>query len=408
MRLLRESNNPVTRECLEKSINSFISWIENFGYESYDVYDFWSSRAGISAKRLFNSNKFFASPLVGGIQILDSFLPRSRYLFAKKKRFPMSDAQLASAFLNYYHITNNIRFLEKANDLLKQLLVVATKTKHGLGWGNPYDWVTMFFEYSANSPLITVTPYCFDAFLKAYEITHEENYYKTLEQISTFVALDIREIDFKDNTTGSSYGSDDDSLIYNAIAYRSNVLLKAGLLFNNVNYIEKSRRNIDFVIKHQNQDGSWFYAKNSKFIDNFHSCFVLKNIAQAYNYYKEDYMLFSLRNGFSFYLDNFVRPDGTLRHFYRSKYPKFRQIEFYDYAEAIKLGTFLKDIIPEAFSLSMNLSNQLINNFQTREGYFYTRINLLNFKNRIPYLRWPQAQIFNSLTLLLLNLLDSE
>ena len=74
------------KEKLESSIVSFISWLERNTYESYDVYDFWSSSIGIKAKRYFNENKLLASPLVGVLQVLDSFFPRSRFLFAKKKQ----------------------------------------------------------------------------------------------------------------------------------------------------------------------------------------------------------------------------------------------------------------------------------------------------------------------------------
>ncbi len=394
------------KEKLESSIVSFISWLERNTYESYDVYDFWSSSIGIKAKRYFNANKLLASPLVGVLQVLDSFFPRSRFLFAKKKRFPIADSQFASAYLNYYLLTKDEVYLSRATGLLKHLESVSSKTKHGIGWGNPYDWVTLFFEYPSNSPLITVTPYCFDAFLSAYEITSNESFLRILEKISMFVAFDMKETEFQDNTAGCSYGTNDNSLVYNAIAYRGGTLLKAGRLFKNDAYIDKSRKNIDYVIKHQNKDGSWYYSDDSRFIDNFHTCFVLKNIAQAYDFFGEDYMLQSLKKGYEFYKKNFVRTNGSLRHFYKSKYPKFRKIELYDYAEAIKMGIFMRKSIPEAFSLSKKLTGHLIDKYQLKEGYFYTRVNVLNMKNDIPYLRWPQAQILNSLTSMLLQLSD--
>lgn len=396
--------NESERELIIKSVERFINWLDRNGYTSYDVYDFWSCKLGIDAKILFNKNKYLATPLVGMIQLFDSFFPHARYLFSKKKRFPLADAQLATGFLNYYRVTKNGIYLKKAQDLLGNLQKTATKTTNGIGWGNPYRWVTLMFEYKPNAPLITVTPYCFFAFYDAYKITENSKYLEILEQISNFVAYDMKETEFRDGTMGSSYGIDDNSLVYNAIAYRSTVLLKAGLLFKNKNFLSKSKKNIDYVIKYQNSDGSWYYSADSRFIDNFHTCFVLKNIAQAYNNFNEQYMLYSLNKGFYFYKNNFVRPNGSLRHFYKGKYPKFRKVEFYDYAEAIKLGVYLRDVIPEALWLSKNLSIELINNYQSSEGYYYTRINGLNGKNAIPYLRWPQAQLFNALTLFLLNI----
>ena len=70
------------------------------------------------------------------------------------------------------------------------------------------------------------------------------------------------------------------------------------------------------------------------------------------------------------------------------------------------MGIFMRKSIPEAFSLSKKLTGQLIDKYQLKEGYFYTRVNVLNMKNDIPYLRWPQAQILNSLTSMLLQLSD--
>ena len=156
-----------------------MSWLDINGYKSYDVYDFWTSSLGIKAKKLFNKNKLFASPLVGSIQILDSFMPHTRYLFANKKnRFPMADGQLASSFYEllffYKRKTNLINGFRTSGIFIKK----ATNTQHGFGWGNPYHWVTAFFEYPGNSPLITVTPYCFDAFLSAFEIIKMENIQK--------------------------------------------------------------------------------------------------------------------------------------------------------------------------------------------------------------------------------------
>lgn len=72
------------KEKLESSIVSFISWLERNTYESYDVYDFWSSSIGIKAKRYFNENKLLASPLVGVLQVLDSFF--AKISFCKKEK----------------------------------------------------------------------------------------------------------------------------------------------------------------------------------------------------------------------------------------------------------------------------------------------------------------------------------
>ena len=73
----------------------------------------------------------------------------------------------------------------------------------------------------------------------------------------------------------------------------------------------------------------------------------------------------------------------------------------YDYAEGITLGLLLQNEIPGALTKSKELAADLINIFQTKDGYFVTRVTSLGTKHKVPYLRWPQAQIFFALTSLM-------
>ena len=76
----------------------------------------------------------------------------------------------------------------------------------------------------------------------------------------------------------------------------------------------------------------------------------------------------------------------------------------YDYAEIINLGVMAKEYFPDLFQLAKESAGDLVTNFQLKDGHFVTRITSFGTKHKMPYHRWPQAQIFNSLTLLLNNL----
>lgn len=76
----------------------------------------------------------------------------------------------------------------------------------------------------------------------------------------------------------------------------------------------------------------------------------------------------------------------------------------YDYAEGIALGPLLNPDIDGALDFSLQLAQHLIDTFQLKKGYFVTRVTTLNTRNKVPYLRWPQAQLFNALTGLLLSI----
>jgi hypothetical protein len=76
--------------------------------------------------------------------------------------------------------------------------------------------------------------------------------------------------------------------------------------------------------------------------------------------------------------------------------------ELYDFAEGISLCLLLQND-PDAKRLAHNMVNEVIHSYQKNNGSFVTRISILNMPNHIPYVRWPQAQLFFALTNYLKN-----
>jgi hypothetical protein len=77
------------------------------------------------------------------------------------------------------------------------------------------------------------------------------------------------------------------------------------------------------------------------------------------------------------------------------------RLEMYNFAEAITLGAHLRQDIPEAFALAHTLARRLINHYQLSAGHFVTRVFHGGIKHTLPFMRWPQAQLFHALTNLL-------
>ena len=67
--------NKINEKDLLLSINRFIKWLEDNGYESYDRMDYWSSNTGILAKKVFYKNKYLGIPLAAWGLLLENFLP---------------------------------------------------------------------------------------------------------------------------------------------------------------------------------------------------------------------------------------------------------------------------------------------------------------------------------------------
>jgi len=387
---------------IREAVQRFLSWLENYGYLSYDQFDFWGSKLGVFSKKLYLKNKWLSAPLVLILQGLESFLPRTRVFFAKKQRFAIGDAHFALGFMNLFQYFKKEEYLETAKQIVDIMLSYASTTPSGIGWGYPYTWVTGRAVYSPGTPFITVTPYCFEALLEIHSLLGEEKYLNKALQAAKFAAYDLNEIVLSVDEVASGYGPGDNSKVINANTYRAALLLKAYESFDQQEFKDRALKNINFVLKQQQSDGSWFYADNEFFIDNFHTCFVLKNLFKAYTILKDPGILESIKRGYEYYRRHLFREDGTPIHFSKQTAPKFRKIEMYDYAEGIALGPLLKKDIEGAYEFSLQLANHLISVFQLKPGYFVTRITTFNTKNRVPYLRWPQAQLFYALTRLLL------
>jgi len=400
------STSKILKDEVSKSIDKFIKWLKINGYSSYDQYDFWSTRFGIKAKSLYYKNKLLGIPFIAPIFLAEIFYPKSRKKFVSKKRFPIADAHFILGFLNLYEFTLKEKYLDEAEKIGAELLKSSVPGFSGYCWGYPFDWMTTRGLWTSGIPLITTTSYCFEAFLKLYDITNDQKYFDIAYSIFLFTIKDLKDTPIEDGISSGSYSPIDNSQIVNANAYRSFVLIEGFKRFNNEEALRKANLNINFILKNQNQDGSWKYAVNDErdnFVDNFHTCFVLKNLYKANLILKDGRILAAINKGFDFYKKYLFDANGSPVPFAKLSRLNIVKRELYDYAEGISLCLLLKSSDIGAKRLSDNMANEVIGSYQNKNGSFFTNINLFNVPNKIPYLRWSQAQLFFALTNYLKN-----
>ena len=391
----------MTKKKIQKSIDSFLDWHESFGNVSYDRMDFWSSKIGIIGKKIFYQNKFLGLPFAVLGLMSENFFPKIQNLFSNKHREVIGDAHFAMSYLNLYESSGDSKYLNIAEEFLESIKKYSSKGYSGYCWGYNFGWQTYTGYWEKGIPLITITPYGFWAFKKHYEITNNYKSKEIVLSIADFALNDLNESVMPNGTYCSSYSPITKDIVINANTYRAALLLEAYEINKNTKYLSAATRNIDFVLSYQGKKGEWYYeAKSPKnnFIDNFHTCFVLRNLFQCYLVNKDERILKAVKKGYDYYKNNLFYNNGRPKHFAVSKYAKLRRYEMYDYAEGIKLGILVKDFIPDAFEKAKFLANDLIDSFQTDKGYFLTRVTSFGTKHKVPYLRWPQAQLIFSLT----------
>jgi hypothetical protein len=380
-------------------LNSFYEWIEKNDEKSYDQYDYWGSKFGIFSKRIYYKNKFIGSPFVATIFILDIFFPWTKKLLLKKKDvFPIAKAHLILGYLNRFKNTKNTNLLNKAISISDSLINDSIPTKTGIGWGYPFNWMTTRGLLESGVPLITTTPYCLEAFIEIYKITKDEKYKEIISKINNFCKNDLSFVTHE-QYKASSYSPVDNSVIVNASAYRAYSLIIAGDLLDDEESIKIGEELINFVVGVQNTDGSWYYGfdhSNDNFIDNFHTCFVLKNLIKSNSINKNLKLGKTIEKGMNYYFQKLFDGNYTIP-FSHNKRIQLVNFEMYDTAEFINLLALQIDNSTYKNEIFKILS-KIFDEFYLNKGYFITRRYKFSIYNKIPYLRWPQSQLFNYLS----------
>jgi hypothetical protein len=294
--------------------------------------------------------------------------------------------------------------LSRARALADGLLQTSIPGYRGHCWGYPFDWQNNRGLWRKNTPFITATPYCYDAFVKLWEATGESRYLEVAESAARFVFHDLNDTPTSADAAAGSYGPDDRTFVVNASAYRAWLLFDAAHRFDCPAYHEKAHANLNFILQSQNADGSWLYALNSPaeaFIDHFHTCFNLKNLWRLNLELRDPRVTASIEAGYRYYREALFEEDGLPRSFAIQPRTQIVRLEMYNIAEAITLGTLLRELFPSALEDSQRLAQFLVEEHQVSAGHFSTRVLLGGIRHTFPFLRWPQAQLFYALTNLL-------
>lgn len=398
-------------EEIREMIWKYVAWLDRAGYESYDPYDIWGKRYGRWARALYYGKHPFGAAVISPLILMEVLCPWLRGFFVKKRRFATADAQLIMGFLKLQGVEERSEenrtataCLDKAKGLANTLLSYTIPGYSGYCWGYPFDWQSVNGIIPQNTPLITATPYCFEAFLKLYEVTGDERYLEIARSIFAFVWKDLKDTPTGHNSAASSYTPFDSSKVVNASAYRAFVLFEAAHRFEVRDCEETAWKNLRFILQSQRPDGSWLYAIENPgegFIDHFHTCFVLKNLFKMNLWLKDPVIRQAIEKGYEYYRRELFHENGLPRTYTIEPRLQIVRLEMYNIAEAITLGVLLREQIPEAFAVAQKLALLLRNRFQHRQGFFLTRIYFSGRKHKFPFLRWPQAQLFYALTNLL-------
>jgi len=385
-------------EKVSVALTNFVRWLENYGEVSWDHQSFFAGPFGSRAKSLYYQNKLIGTAAVAPMIFCEAFAPNARRLFHHPIRLPIADAHYAMGFAFLHEAIGGVAHLEKAFHFLGELERSRCPDFEEFCWGYPFDWVTRNGIIKAGTPLITTTPYGFEAFLQIYKLKPLDEWKKILESITRHVCTDIKGFKTSETASTSSYTPYDKGGVINASAYRAFTLTSTAKFFGDDDYLAIAERNLNFVLENQNADGSWPYAKDGvrTFVDHFHTCFVMKALAKIYSITGDQRILDALENGVDYYLKNLFGEDGMPRPFSKAPRLTVYKCELYDCAECINLCLLLRNHFLQLQTTLETVVAGILKDWVKPDGSFRSRKLIFGWDN-VPMHRWAQSQMFRSL-----------
>jgi hypothetical protein len=383
---------------ISRLLKGFIDWLDSYGETSWDYQSFFAGPVGGRAKALYYSHGLVGTAAVAPMIFCEAFLPAARRLFHRRIRFPIADAHYAMGFAFLYEATGDSSQLENAVHFLTELKKSRCRQFKEYCWGYPFDWVTRNGVIKQQTPLITTTPYVYEAFLQIFELNPRDEWKLVLESIARHAAVDIRDFRTSEKAGSCSYTPFDAGGVINAAAYRAFLLTSASQVFCNEDYWRIAERNLNFVLENQNPDGSWFYAVDGvrDFIDHYHTCFVMKALAKIHALTGYPACLEALSKGVRYYLENLFSEDGLPKPFSKAPRLTVYKRELYDCAECINLCLLLRDRFPQLETTLETAVAGILEDWVRPDGSFRSRRLHLGWDN-VPMHRWGQSQMFRSL-----------
>lgn len=398
-------NAPLVEQVRDAVVN-FASWLDAYGETSQDHQDFYASTIGRKAKSLYYRSAQLGKLAVAPMVLCEAFLPSARALFYPRSRLPIADAHYAMGFALLFQTTQKEEYYTRAVHFLEVLKSTRCPGYSHYAWGYPFHWQTRSGLIHAGTPLITTTPYCYEAFAALFRIDGKSEWRDIMRSTAEHALDDYSDVSVSTGSDAATctYTPLGGAGVVNASAYRAFLLTRAARDFGDEKYLATARGNLNFVLQNQQDDGSWLYAMDGTrdFIDHFHTCFVLKALTKVEQISGDGGCAEAIERGIGFYLSELFDTEGLPKPFSRAPRMTIYRRELYDCAECLNLGVLLHGRFPELDRSVERVLADLLHNWKLRDGHFRSRKLLFGWDN-VPMHRWGQSQIFRSLCLILAN-----
>lgn len=378
---------------IEESLKNLQSYIEHHHYKGYDPYD--ALKSPLFNLPIFRSNKLIR---FGSQQFIKRFPVNLRTFLAVPKG--LNPVTLGLMIQGYaYAMEANPKkteeYFQKIDRLADQLQSLSAKGYSGVCWGYDFDWEARHAKIPAYQPTVVATGIITNGLFTAWRITKSEKLKELIVGSIPFILSDLNRSAAGD-TFCFSYSPFDQQKVFNASMKGVRLLAQAYFITKKEEYKTVAGDAVQYVMNHQNNDGSWHYSLASKgnWVDNYHTGYVLDCLDDYIKLCDVEKFRNQYENGYEYYKKTFIGTTGMPYFYSNQPYPA-------DCTAASQ--TILTLIRNGDLESAYHVAKWTIQNMQAKNGSFYFR-KYRYFNITTSFMRWSNAWMFSALSYLALSL----
>lgn len=382
-------------------VDSFLSlkeYCEAEGYKGWDPYDGLNSR-------IFQKTplKHWDLARLAWIQLFKRNQINLRKIFLVPKEYNSKGIGLfLSGYVNLARLSEKSgidldrdEILSSINELAELLDKLKVEGYSGACWGYNFDWqARRLFLFPRNTPTIVATCFCASALFEAFEVTKNERWLEIALSSANFILEDLNRTEHKEGYLFSYSPLEGNNTVFNASLLGSKLLSYCYKYTGNELYAQEAHASALACVNSQHEDGSWVYGMLpvQNWIDSFHTGYNLEALRIYSDFTGDSSFDKNIEKGFRYYMESFFLPNGMPKYYHNKVYPIDIHCPGQLFVTANRLGKYqeFQDICDKVMLWTIDA-------MQDEKGYFYYQMKKL-WSSKIPYMRWSQAFMFNSMT----------
>lgn len=375
---------------IQTGLVKLLEYVEKEKYKGYDPYDALTSPL-FKLPMLSNHKtlRFGFQQLVKRSPV--DFRP---FLSIPKGYNPVTLGLCIQAYANLISIypAKRTEYEEKIKHLISDLKRFVPAGFHGACWGYDFPWQARYTQIPAWQPTIVATGIITNGLYQCYKQTGNADAFDLCKSAADFVLQDLKRT-YEGQTFCFSYSPFDTQQVYNASAKGMRLLAQVFAETGNESLKITAAWAKEYIIKRQQSNGSWYYSESGKWIDNYHTGYVLDCLDEYYHLTGDISVRVPLAKGFEFYKNSFFTTEGI---------PKITPGKVFPVDSTAAGQSLLTLTRFNEVKLARLVSGWMIDHMQSPEGYFYYRKNR-RFINKTSFMRWSNAWMLAGLSSLELS-----